>query len=302
MKPLCFPVFPKARSRTVDPEVAGSSPVALAGFPRHFFPSIAVKSLRGMGFRQLPSQTLHRPGSANQCSRVRSGATRSCIRHYTRVTCFRPVSFAGEVGKSANRVSQVGQRAVGVPGRQFRLAVSGQELGRPQVHPAPPEQRQVRVPQGVEVRVQRTVRAGDRVGDAGRRQVAPDHLRPALARRPRAAPHGVTARPAVEVDPQQLGRVRGDGLDLGLPRLVEPGRQGDRRRRGGQVEVGGRQVGQGSRPEAGGGGGQVQVEPVLARQSAEPPRTGPGRGEQGAEFVGGQFAPTPADVELRVQQ
>ncbi|HWG42039.1 MAG TPA: hypothetical protein VN688_04575 [Gemmataceae bacterium] len=68
--------------------------------------------------------------------------------------------------------------------------MASQFLQRPQVDAGAPSQRQVGMPQGVEVGEQRAVCALDRIRDTGGFQVAPQHLRPTSFLRPRTAPDG----------------------------------------------------------------------------------------------------------------
>jgi hypothetical protein len=89
-------------------------------------------------------------------------------------------------------------------------------------------------------------------------------------------------------------------LYLGATAFGEPG--GECHGSGVQVEVGGRQVRQGVRPEPGSGGQEVEHESGFAIQPAIGASADPCGGEQLAEFVGGQFAPSAADIPGRVHE
>jgi hypothetical protein len=93
------------------------------------------------------------------------------------------------------------QLGVGVPGQLHRLLEGSAALV---------QQRDVRVPQRVEVGVERAVRPLDRVGDAADVQVDAQHLCGALV--PVARPDGAVGGPPGQVAAQGLGHVGREGL------------------------------------------------------------------------------------------
>ena len=93
---------------------------------------------------------------------------------------------------------QVVQAAVGVACRQLGLAVPGQLLKGPQVDARPAAQRQVGVPQRVEVREQRAVRPRLRpavFSTEPQTRLCPRHNRPARLHAGPRCPRGTARRP-----------------------------------------------------------------------------------------------------------
>jgi hypothetical protein len=122
--------------------------------------------------------------------------------------------------------------------------------------------------QGVEIGIEGTIRPFDRVGDAGRGEVASEHGGGLLVRCPRSAPDGHPGRLALQVGSQQIGHVGGQGLHLQLAALVLPRSKGDGRVLA-QVEVIRGQGGQPAGPEAGPACRGVEVEAIITGQSPE---------------------------------
>jgi hypothetical protein len=92
------------------------------------------------------------------------------------------------------------------------------------------------MPERVKVGVQGAVRSVLDVGDAGGVKVEPQHVGPHAHRSPGPGPHGLTRGPLLQVLPQQLGHVGGQGLHLPLATLVAPGSQGNGGRTAVEVE------------------------------------------------------------------
>ncbi|HEY7157896.1 MAG TPA: hypothetical protein VH575_28320 [Gemmataceae bacterium] len=206
-------------------------------------------------------------------------------------------SRAGEkVRQLLDGAGQVVQPAVRITRRQVRRRVSGQFLQGPQVDAGASAQRQVGMPQSVEVGVQRAVRSLDAVRDASGVEVNPQHLGALASARPRPAPDGPAGRLAVEVAAQQIGHVRRQRLHFQHAAFVPPRRQRDGRRLGVEVEGFRRQTRQGRRAKAGPAGGGVQVETIRAAQTAKRPFARPGRRQQTGQFFLRQFPPVVAPI------
>jgi hypothetical protein len=104
----------------------------------------------------------------------------------------------------------------------------------------------------------------------------------------------------LQIFPQQVGHVAGQGLGLQLAALVPASGKGNGWRIGRQVEGFRRKTGQSGRAETRAAGRGVRDEPITACQSAETPLAGPGDLQQAAQFVGVQSAPDVAPVNVRV--
>ena len=102
----------------------------------------------------------------------------------------RNVSFIviGAFARVVHGTGEVVQTPVGVACGQNRAVVPGQFLQGAQVDPRPTAQRQVGVPQGMEVGAQPAVRPLGHVGDAGGLQVPAQHLGALVVPCPRSAP------------------------------------------------------------------------------------------------------------------
>jgi hypothetical protein len=205
-----------------------------------------------------------------------------------------------EIGQLFDGASLIVQPTMGIAGRQRRRRMAGQFLQGAQVDAGAGAERQIGMPQGVEVGEERAVRSLDGVGDASGVQVDPQHLRSLPILCPRAAPDRLTIWLVAEIVPQQFGHVGGQRLHLQDAALVPPRRQGNGGDLRVQVETLWHQRRQGGGAEPRPASRGVQVETVPSAQAAKGPLTGAGGGQQGAQLVRRQLPPIVAAVHLGV--